>query len=142
VAAISKLTGASVHAIFVNQAEQYPGLAAEALTNGQVAYLVAASGKYGLADANASGKEQVRGIVIDAAGANQGTTILFRGHVGGYDLSGLDYGDLVYLSDTAGGLDDAASATLTVVIGRVVPMSDKDLTKVLYVDSSITANWA
>lgn len=140
-AAISKLTGASVKAIFVNQAEQYPGLAGEALTNGQVAYL-ATTGKYGLADANASGKEQVRGIVIDSAGANQGTTILFRGHVGGYDLSGLDYGDLVFLSDTAGGLDDTASITLSVAVGRVVPMSDKDLTKVLYVDSSITANWA
>lgn len=137
---ISKLSGASVHPIFPEQAEIYPVRANETVANGQAGYL-ASTGKYGLADANASGKQQFRGIFIEAAGANQGTSLLKRGHVGGYDLSGLAYDAPVYLSDTAGALADAAG-TMTVPVGRVVPMSDTDATKVLYVEAAVTTTWS
>jgi hypothetical protein len=102
---------------------------AEAATAGQALYLTS-SGTYGLADANAAGKQQIRGIALEAGGAGQGVTMLELGELYGYDLSGLAYDDLVYLSDTAGALADAAG-TMTVQCGRVVPMPDSDKTKVL-----------
>ena len=74
------------------------------------------------------------------AAAGQGVSLLERGAIGGYDVSGLAYDALVYLSDTAGALADAAG-TATVVCGRVVPMSDKDLTKVIEIDVSYLTAW-
>lgn len=137
---IAKQTGAVVHAIWPTKADIKPVIAAETAANGNAAYL-ATSGKYGLADANAAGKQQFRGIFLEPAGAGQGTSILRRGAVGGYDLSGLAYGALVYLSDTAGALADAAG-TMTVPVGRVEPMSDTDLTKVLFIDVPHLTTWS
>lgn len=139
-AAISKQTGATVAPIWPAKAIIKPAKAAEAVANGQTAYL-ATTGKYGLADTDAAGKQQFRGIFLEPAGANQGTSILERGAVGGYDLSGLAYGALVYASDTAGGLDSTAG-TMTVAVGRVVPMSDDDLTKVLDVFVNPLTTWS
>jgi hypothetical protein len=137
---IAKVTGAIVHAIDADKKWIIPVVAAETVANGQAGYL-ASTGKYGIADANAAGKQQFRGIFVEAAGAGQGTSLIQRGRVGGYDLSGLAYNALVYLSDTAGALADAAG-TMSVVVGRVVPMSDADFTKVLAVEVNWLANWS
>ena len=137
---IAKQTGVNVHLIDDTMNERYSVVVTEAVTNGQVGYVLS-TGKYGVADANAAGKQQARGLFIEAAGANGGSTLLKRGRVGGFDLSALAYDALVYLSDTAGALDTAAG-TMSVTIGRVVPMSDSDYTKVLYVDCSWITTWA
>ncbi len=115
--------------------------AVAALTKGQTLYLVAASGKAGVADANDSGKEQFRGIALQAVSAGQTVDICVRGAVFGYTVSGLSYDDPIYLSDTAGSLSTAVG-TMTVNCGRIIPINDKDLTKVLYIDANWNRIWA
>ena len=116
------------------KAKKHTHIAAEALTAGQVVYTVAASGRVGIADANASGKQQARGIALEAAGAGYPVTVLEEGDLFGFGVSGLDADALVYLSDTAGALADAAG-TMSVPIGRVVRLTDTPTeTKVLRVD--------
>lgn len=111
-----------------------PVILAETATAGQLAYL-ASSGKYGLADANGSGKQQFRGVFLTGGAAGQVADMLIRGYVAGYTVSGLAYDALVYLSDTAGAFADAAG-TMTVRCGRVVPLTDNSLTKVLWIDAT------
>lgn len=123
------VTAAQVGVVNPDLAVTKEAILAEAATAGQPLYLTA-SGTYGLADANAAGKQQVRGLALEAGGAGQAVTMLEVGEVYGFTLSGLAYDDLVYLSDTAGKLADAAG-TMTVQCGRVVPMTDSDKTKVL-----------
>lgn len=134
------VTAAQVSAIDSEQCEIYDGIAGVAITAGQPLYIIAATGKYGICDANDSGKEQFRGVALKTVGAGQALSILKRGRMYGLDLSGLSYDDIVYESDTAGGYDTAAG-TKTVRIGRVVPLSDSTPTKVLYVDADYRTNW-
>ena len=116
--------------------EGYDMIAAVTITNGQ-AVRQNTSGKAALADANAgSGAEKFRGLALTKVGASQGVSVLKRGHVYGFDLSSLAYDALVYLSDTAGALADAPSTTSSVPVGRVVALSDSNLTKVLYIDAA------
>lgn len=110
-------------------------IAAEAVDKGQAGYLVAATGRAGLADANAAGRETVAGIFLGKAAAGQAVELALPGAMlTGFDLSGMNYGDVVFLSDTAGEFDNVASATRVVRVGRVVPLSDANLTKVLLVE--------
>lgn len=126
------VTAAKVGAIFPDKAEIYDFIAGATITAGQPVY-VASTGKVSPADANASGKEQVRGIALNGGGAGQAISVLKKGHVSGFTLSGA-YDSIAYLSDTVGALADAAG-TMSVPVGRVVPLSDASLTKVLYVDA-------
>lgn len=138
---IALLTGATgAEPIWPTKAKIKPVVANETVANGNAAYL-ASTGKYGKADANAAGKQQFRGIFLQPAGSGQGTSILERGAIGGFDVSGMAYDALVYLSDTAGALADAAG-TMTVPVGRVVPMSDNDLTKVIEIDATVLTTWS
>lgn len=139
-AAVSKLTGQLVEPCFPHLSEIYPIIANESVTNGAPAYL-ASTGKYGLADADASGKQQFRGIILEAAGAGQGTSLLTKGKVWGFDLSSLAYDALVYLADAVGTYVDTAG-TMTVIVGRVVPLSDRDLTKVLEINVDPIRIWS
>mgnify|MGYP000169368632 CR=1 FL=1 len=97
-------------------------------------------GTVSLADADGSGVNVFDGVALNAAGTGQGVSILRRGHMYGADLASLAYRALVYVSNTAGGLDTAAGTT-SLIVGRVVPLSDSDKTKVLFVtvDPPITA---
>lgn len=126
------VTAAKVGVLFPDKAEIFDMIAAEAITAGQPVYQTSA-GKAGVADANASGKEQVRGIALNAAGAGQAVSVLKRGHVGGFTLAGA-YDSIAYLSDTVGRLADAAG-TMNVPVGRVVGLTDAAITKALYVDA-------
>jgi hypothetical protein len=123
-----------------NKAEVVDLIAAEAITKGQAVYQTSA-GKAGVADANAGGKQQFRGIALVAAGAGQPCPVLKRGYLSGFGLSGVAYDGPVYLSDTAGALADGAG-TLSVICGRVTALTDPDLTKVLYVDADWLRAWA
>ena len=133
------VTAAKVAPVFPEKAEIFDMIAVEAITKGQAVYQTTA-GKAGVADANASGKQQFRGIALNAAAAGSAVSVLKKGHVSGFTLSG-NYDSLAYLSDTAGALADAAG-TMTVNCGRVMALTDKDLTKVLYVDADWLRAWS
>ncbi len=130
------LTAARIAVVFPEQAEIYDMIAAVALTKGQAVYQNS-SGKAAVADANAgSGAEDFLGIALNAAGAGGAVSILKRGHVAGFTISQA-YDAPIYLSDTAGALADAPSATNPIPVGRVVPLTDgPTLTKVLYVNAA------
>lgn len=114
-------------------------IAAEAITAGQAVYFPT-TGKVGVADANAAGKQQFRGIALNGGGAGAGIVVLHAGEVNGFTLAG-NADTFLYLSDTAGSLADAAG-TMTVRVGRVVCRSDKDLTKVLRVFTRWDTDWS
>jgi hypothetical protein len=126
------VTGAAVEVLNPSDAEIMKGVAAVAVTQGQTAYQTT-SGTWGVGACNTSGKQQIRGIYLNAAGAGQAVSILKRGLVGGYTLAGA-YDSAVYGSDTAGALADAAG-TVNALVGRVVAMPDRPTyTKVLYIN--------
>lgn len=135
------VTAAQVEVIHPEHAEIYPFYCVAAVTQGQALYFVAATDDVGVADANDSGKEQFRGIALQAAAAGQVVDLLKRGYVAGYTVSAMSTDDPVYLSDTAGALSTTVG-TMTVNCGRIVPMTDKDRTLVLYVDANWNRIWA
>lgn len=112
----------------------------EAVTKGQAVYILT-TGKAGVADANVGGKLQFRGIALNAGAAGETIDICQEGELFGFTLTALDYDVIVYLSDTAGALDTAAGST-TVQTGRVVPVNDKDLTRVLHIQSDMLRDWS
>jgi len=111
-----------------------------AITKGQPVYIVAATGLLALADGNGSGTKQFRGIALNGGGINQAITVVEEGEVAGFTLAG-DYDSLVYVADAVGTYADAAG-TVSIPIGRVAPMSDNSLTKVLAVFTRRNADWA
>lgn len=94
------------------------------VTNGKVGYVTSA-GRIGHANAGSSGKQQYQGIIILTASDGQGVDVLEDGYVDGYDLTPHAYGTLVYLGNVDGELNTTAG-TMTVPIGRVEPISDRD----------------
>lgn len=99
------------------------------------AVYVDSAGKAALARANAVGTAQCIGVVV--VNANGMVVVLQRGSVAGFDLSGLAYGAIVYVSSgTAGDVDGAiitGTGNVVTPLGVVMPMSDSDFTKVLFV---------
>jgi len=134
------VTAAQVSVVYPEKAEIFDFIATEAITKGQAVYQLA-TGKVGVADANASGKQQFRGIALNKAAAGQAVSVLIRGHIYGFTVSGLNGDALAYLSDTAGALADAAGS-MTVPVGRVVALPNPALTKVLFVDVPILTTWS
>jgi len=129
------VTATRIAPVFPDEAEIFDMVAAAAITAGQAIYQDS-NGKAAVADANAgSSKEKFRGIALNAAGIGQAVSVLKKGHIYGFTLSGA-YDSLVYLSDTAGALADAPSTTNSVPVGRVVALSDSSLTKILYIDAA------
>ena len=135
---ISIETGRSVNPLYVEKAEIYDFVQAETLAVGDVVYLNTA-GKVGKADADAAGKLQARGIVVHKIGNT--VSIMKKGWLAGFDLSGVAYDGILYLSNTAGKMADAGGGT-TVICGRVSSIPDNPLTKVLYVDFDWVRTWA
>ncbi len=134
------VTAARVAPIWPNKCEIYSYEAAETITKGQALYFTSA-GKVGVADANASGKQQFRGIALNGGGAGQAIDLLKKGAVAGYTLSQA-YDAPLYLSDTVGAMADAAG-TMSVNVGRVIPMNDSGtLTKVVYIEADWLRVWS
>jgi hypothetical protein len=135
------LTAARVEPVFPELAEKdiKSYICAEAITKGQAVYILATD-TVGVADANASGKQQFRGIALEGGGIGQSISVQQGDDVFGFDIQALDSDVLVYLSDTAGGLD-TAPGTMTVPVGRVRPMSDPDKTRVLRIAVNWLAQW-
>lgn len=134
------VTAAQVALVFPQKAEIIDGIATEAITVGQAVYQLTTR-KFGVADANAAGKQQFRGIALNSAGAGQAVSILKKGFVAGFGIGSLNGDAALYLSDTAGALADGAG-TMTVICGRVFGLSDNDLTRVLYIDADWLRAWS
>ncbi len=126
------LVAGKVAPIFPLEAKIRSRIAAESLTAGQAVY-INSNGKVAKSNGGAAGTAKFRGVALESVGAGQAVSVMFEGEIGGFTVSGLAYDAVVYLSDTAGAFDTAAG-TVSVVAARVVPMSDKDLTKVLWLD--------
>ena len=118
-------TAAQVAVMRAEQSVIFDMIAAVALTAGQAVY-INSNGKVDKADATTN--KQIKGIALNAAGAGQAVSVLKEGYVNGFDVSGLAYDAQVMLSATAGSL----ATTGTIIVGRVVAMPDKAITKVLY----------
>lgn len=124
-------TKAKISAVYPELAEIHNGIAAAALEAGQPVYIDTA-GKFGVADADAAAADQFRGIALEDAAAGAPVSVLVKGHLYGYTLSGA-YDSAAYVSNTAGELADAAGST-SLAVGKVVAVFDsKSATKVLYV---------
>jgi hypothetical protein len=123
-------TSRELNVVFAETAEIRDFKEAETLAVGDVVYLNTA-GKVGKADANVSGKEQARGIVVK----RQGTTVsvMKKGYLAGFDISALAYDAQAFLSNTTGALATAAGS-VSVPCGRVSCFTNDSLTKILYVD--------
>lgn len=138
------LTAAQVEPIDpLSHSEIYSFIAASAITKGQAVYMTT-TGTVAPADATtAGGLYQARGIALNDAGAGQAVSVLKRGRVAGFTVSGMNASAPVFLSETTGALADAAPAGTgtTVVVGIVTCMTDKDATKVLYADFRWRENW-
>lgn len=106
----------------VESIEQVTGPAGEEIDAGEVVYLDSSSGKFKLADQGEADQNDVEGVaIITANAANITITVLRKGLLDvGDALSGLDYGALVYLSDTAGKIYDEDPGN-AIVVGQVVP---------------------
>lgn len=132
------VTAAKVASVYPDKAEIFDGIAGVTITAGQVVYQIAASGKLGLADEDASAEaSHVWGIALNGGGAGQAISVLRRGHMYGVTLTSLDYGAACSLSNTAGALLDTGATGN--IVGRVTAISDADLTKVLFVDCTLAA---
>lgn len=122
---------AHVAVLFPAHAEIYDYVAAVAVEPGDELY-VNSNGKVDKADADgAAALRNPAGLALTKAGPGQAVSVLKRGAVGGFDVSGMGYHDPVYVSATPGAL----ATTGTYVCGRIMPVSDKALTKVLYYDA-------
>lgn len=122
---------------------QHTFVANAAITAGAPVYVVAASGKVAHADANGAGViASCWGVAARTVAAGEAVTVIREGVMDGWDLSGLDYGDPVYVSDTVGRLADAAGTT-PIFVGTVIPAHSVGLgvayDKVLLVDAANTA---
>lgn len=113
-------------------------IAASTITAGQPCYQTSA-GKAAPADANAAGLQQVRGIAVNAAAAGQPVDLIIKGLLGGFTISQA-YDTQLFLSDTVGAIADAAG-TKSVPVGRVVGLTDKAVTKAIFVDVSMATQW-
>lgn len=110
-----------------------PMIAAAAITKGQAVYQNT-TGLAAPADASAAGTVgTLVGIATSDAPAGSAVDVVYHGRLAGFDLSGMDPGAPVYISDTAGALADTAG-TVSTRIGRVFVMTDPGRTKFLFVD--------
>jgi len=132
------LTAAQISPVFPQDCEILSVKLAEAVTAGQTGYQLTA-GTFGLSDANASGKQQFRGVYLEAGGAGQTVRLLKRGAVYGFTVSSMNGDTVLYQSDTAGAFADSAG-TMTVVCGRVYTLTEG--TKVAYIDAQWAQVWA
>lgn len=109
----------------VESFEQMTLPTAETVHPGQVARLDASTGKWTKGNATSATEAACYGIAVGGRAnvAGEPITVIRRGVLDGFDLSGLDYGDPVYLSLTDGALTDASPGSYgeDVLVGKVIP---------------------
>lgn len=122
-------TPAQVAPVSNTQPEIVTLIAAAAIERGDVIALDS-NGKAALLEADSNGPSTLVGIAISKAGAGQPVSVLARGYLYGFALSGLAFGAKVYTGATGGQLTDALVATYGQTVGRVASIEG---TKVLEV---------
>jgi hypothetical protein len=102
---------------------QWTGVAGEAIATPGPVYFHATTGRFFRSDGNAAAPANgVFGIATHAcAGAGEPLTVIRQGPMDQFDVSALNFGAKLFLSDTVGALADAAG-TRSVVVGTVVPV--------------------
>ena len=134
------LTAAQIAPVDPDEAQIFDFIAAATITAGQAVYITSA-GKVNLADADGSGTLQFRGIALRGGAAGQAIPVLKRGRVYGFTVSAVAYDAALFISNTAGALGDSAGST-SINAGRVVPLSDSNLTKVVYIEADWLRTWS
>ena len=129
------VTVGKVAIVFPEKAEIIDYIAGEAVTKGEAVY-VTSTGKLAASGSATVGVAHCVGLALNKGAAGMAVSVLKKGHVEGFTLAG-NPGTKVYLSDTAGTLADAGG-TKPNCIGQVVSLTDKALSKVLYVDIDMT----
>lgn len=113
--------------------------AGEAITRGQPVY-EKPDGTVAKARANAVGTAKVCGIATNDAGPGEPLTVLERGRLVGFDLSGVDNGATVFLSSVVAGAiaDEAPSdaGNAVVPLGAVKTMTGSGNQKYILFDIS------
>lgn len=112
----------------VESIEQATLPSAEVVSPGQAARFDTTTGRFTKANGTTAPEGRIYGIATGGLAnvAGQPVTVIKKGVIDGFDLSGLAYDAPVYLSDTDGALDTAAG-TVSVVVGRVIPASGQTL---------------
>lgn len=124
------VTSAKVAPCYSDRAEIFNHLAGADLTAGDPVTFNA-TGAVIKADANDAAANTFRGIALQTVKSGQPVAILYRGHVYGYTITGLNANAPVYVSDTVGVLADAPG-TKSLIAGYVTTLSDG--TKVLFIN--------
>ncbi len=102
--------------------QQFTGPAVEAIAVGQRCRFDATTGKIALGNGTTAAEARRGGIACHAAAIGEAVTIINQGTVDvGEALAALDFGALVYVSDTDGTFADAAG-TVSVTAGQVIPL--------------------
>lgn len=131
------VTPAQVAVLYPQKAIIYDRIAAVALEVGQVAVLNTA-GRAVLGAAGTAPGTKNPGLVLTKAGPGQACSVLKEGHVAGFNVSALNVGASVFVSDTAGQLGDAAG-TVSTLIGSVDAVAEAGgPVKVVYIE----ADWS
>lgn len=131
--AVVASTAAQVRPVLPETAEIIDAVAGAAVTAGQAVYWNT-SGNLVLSNAGVAGTAKFAGIALNTVGIGQAVSVLKRGYLAGYTLTQA-YGAKLYLSNTAGAVDDAAG-TVSVLIGAVAAMPDASRTKVAYFEAT------
>ena len=109
----------------VESLEQMTLPTAEACNPGQLVRLDTSTGKFTKGNASSASEATVYGIATGGVAnvAGQPITAIRHGVIDGFDLSGFDYGDPVYISVTDGALTDTTPGAYgeDVLVGRVIP---------------------
>ena len=106
----------------VKVVEQISLIAGEAISGGMPVYLNTSTGRVYKARGNAAGTAGAIGLCGRTVAAGEACTIIQQGLMDlGTALNAVNYGAVVYLSDTATGILGDAAGTVSVVLGRVVP---------------------
>ena len=121
---------------------QLTTVALEAITAGAPCRIDASTGKA----ANGNGSDMTEGkffgIATRTVAAGMPVTLLRRGYMDGWDLTGLNWGATIYLSDTDARISGTAG-TKAVTVGYVVPGNAEPIgttkKKLLCVDPSLAA---
>src|SRR5882672_8465909 len=103
------LVAAKIARIHPDRDEVYDLIAGATITTGQTVAIVIATGKVSPGDGNAGGNlDQPRGVALNGGAAGQVISVLKRGYCAGYTVASVAYDALLYQSDTAGAIADAA----------------------------------
>jgi hypothetical protein len=122
------LNAAKIAPVFAGKGRIFSYIASVDITAG-TAVRINSNGKIEGADASDAGTAQFRGIALQSVGAGQPVDVMDEGHITGFTISALAYDAPIYLS--ADGKLGTTAGTVSVVVGRIAPLSDKDFTKVL-----------